>query len=76
SDTGNWVERDGTMFYAYFGKVHVVVLTLAEIRCDITGRLGTYIAVRLVVVYFGGFGSHKGYISGQVFIWGLLAFSI
>jgi polysaccharide export outer membrane protein len=66
AEAGNFVHKDGTIFYPYVGKVPVMGREVAQIREDITKGLSTYINNPQVDVNVAAFRSQYFFVSGAV----------
>ena len=66
AEAGNFVHKDGTIFYPYVGKVSVIGREVTQIRDDITSGLSTYINNPQVDVNVAAFRSQHFFISGAV----------
>ncbi|MDB4156409.1 polysaccharide export protein [Gammaproteobacteria bacterium] len=66
AEAGNFVHKDGTIFYPYVGKVPVIGREVTQIREDITAGLSTYINNPQVDVNVAAFRSQHFFVSGAV----------
>ena len=66
AEAGNFVHKDGTIFYPYVGKVSVIGREVTQIRDEITRGLSTYINNPQVDVNVAAFRSQHFFVSGAV----------
>ncbi len=66
AEAGHEVQKDGTIFYPYIGRIEVSGRTVPAIRRDMARRLATYITDPQVDVRVAAYNSQKVYVSGSV----------
>jgi polysaccharide export outer membrane protein len=66
AESGQPVENDGTFFYPYVGKIPAAGLALADIRADLTKKLGKYIPDPQVDVHVAAYNSQSVSVTGEV----------
>ena len=66
AEAGNFVHKDGTIFYPYVGKVSVIGREVTQIREDITRGLSAFINNPQVDVNVAAFRSQHFFVSGAV----------
>lgn len=66
TDSGSWVQQDGTIFYPYVGSVYVKDKTVIQIRKMMSDLLSKYIESPQVDVNVISFRSKHSYITGEV----------
>ncbi|WP_163560103.1 polysaccharide export protein [Halomonas sp. NO4] len=65
-EAGNVVQRDGSIYYPYIGRIRVEGRNVDEIRRILANRLAHFITDPQVEVRIAGYRSKKVYVSGAV----------
>ena len=65
-ESGNVVHSDGTIFYPYVGRIHVINKTVAEIRDLVASLLGKYIKSPQIDISVAAYRSQRVFVTGAV----------
>lgn len=65
-EAGNIVRSDGTIFYPFVGRVHVLGKTTEEIRLQLTRGLADYLTEPQIDVFIAAYNSKRFHVTGEV----------